>query len=118
MHGRRAAAISFIPPSSLPLKNRSLTRLLSSRRYESTPRGINAEGHVAAVAHCPVGVNAERVERDMCVCFLLSSLSLCLHPSVFVFPGIQPKLAALRALYEGKKISVGVLRTSGCRGRV
>ncbi|KAJ7021652.1 trehalose-6-phosphate phosphatase [Mycena alexandri] len=57
--------------------------------YESTPRGIDAEGHVAAVAHCPVGVDAERVGRDI------------------LRPGIQPKLAALRALYEGKKIIVG-----------
>ncbi|KAJ7185313.1 trehalose-6-phosphate phosphatase [Mycena filopes] len=57
--------------------------------YESTPRGIDAEGHVAAVAHCPVGVDAERVARDI------------------LRPGIQPKLEALRALYEGKKIIVG-----------
>ncbi|KAJ7712566.1 trehalose-6-phosphate phosphatase [Mycena metata] len=57
--------------------------------YESTPRGIDAEGHVAAVAHCPVGVDAERVGRDI------------------LRPGIQPKLDALRALYEGKKIIVG-----------
>ncbi|KAJ6562568.1 trehalose 6-phosphate phosphatase [Mycena capillaripes] len=57
--------------------------------YETTPRGIDAEGHVTAVTHCPVGVDAERVARDI------------------LRPGIQPKLAALRALYEGKKIIVG-----------
>ncbi|KAJ7640663.1 trehalose-6-phosphate phosphatase [Mycena polygramma] len=57
--------------------------------YETTPRGIDAEGHVTAVTHCPVGVDAERVGRDI------------------LRPGIQPKLAALRALYEGKKIIVG-----------
>ncbi|KAJ7700631.1 hypothetical protein B0H16DRAFT_1642226, partial [Mycena metata] len=68
--------------------------------YEFTPRGIDTEGHVAAVAHCPVGVDAERVGRDI------------------LRPGIQPKLAALRALYEGKKIGVGVVCTGGCRGRV
>ncbi|KAJ7342536.1 trehalose-6-phosphate phosphatase [Mycena albidolilacea] len=57
--------------------------------YETTPRGIDAEGHVTAVTHCPVGVDAERVARDI------------------LRPGIAPKLAALRALYEGKKIVVG-----------
>ncbi|KAJ7765169.1 hypothetical protein B0H16DRAFT_1524548 [Mycena metata] len=51
--------------------------------YESTPRGIDAEGHLWALR-----------------------------------PGIQPKLDALRALYTGKKISVGVVCTGGCRGRV
>ncbi|KAJ7700620.1 hypothetical protein B0H16DRAFT_1642141, partial [Mycena metata] len=68
--------------------------------YESTPRGIDAEGHVAAVAHCPVGMDAERVGRDI------------------LRPDIQLKLAALPALYKGKKTSVGVARTGGCRGRV
>ncbi|KAJ6470460.1 trehalose-6-phosphate phosphatase [Mycena sanguinolenta] len=57
--------------------------------YETTPRGIDAEGHVTAVTHCPVGVDAERVGRDI------------------LRPGITPKLDALRALYEGKKIIVG-----------
>ncbi|KAJ7766289.1 trehalose-6-phosphate phosphatase [Mycena olivaceomarginata] len=57
--------------------------------FETTPRGIDAEGHVTAVTHCPVGVDAERVARDI------------------LRPGIAPKLAALRALYEGKKIVVG-----------
>ncbi|KAJ7700634.1 hypothetical protein B0H16DRAFT_1524516 [Mycena metata] len=63
--------------------------------YESSPHGIDAEGHVATVAHCPVGG----------ICSLR--------------PGIQPKLAALRAFYEGKisvlcvPVAVGV----GCRGR-
>ncbi|KAJ7512947.1 trehalose-6-phosphate phosphatase [Mycena galericulata] len=57
--------------------------------YETTPRGIDAEGHVTAVTHCPVGVDAERVARDI------------------LRPGIQPKLESLLALYEGKKIIVG-----------
>ncbi|KAJ7255827.1 trehalose 6-phosphate phosphatase [Mycena haematopus] len=57
--------------------------------YETTPRGIDAEGHVTAVTHCPVGVDAERVARDI------------------LRPGITPKLDALRTLYEGKKIIVG-----------
>ncbi|KAG6808923.1 hypothetical protein H0H92_002351, partial [Tricholoma furcatifolium] len=57
--------------------------------YETTPRGIDVEGHVTSISHCPVGVDAERVGRDI------------------KRPGIQPKLEALRTLYEGKKIIVG-----------
>ncbi|KAF9440738.1 glycosyltransferase family 20 protein [Macrolepiota fuliginosa MF-IS2] len=57
--------------------------------YETTSRGIDVEGHVTAVSHCPVGIDAERVTRDI------------------QRPGIQPKLEALRTLYEGKKIIVG-----------
>ncbi|KAJ7598894.1 trehalose-6-phosphate phosphatase [Mycena floridula] len=57
--------------------------------YESTQRGIDVEGHVTAVMHCPVGIDAERVARDT------------------LRPGIQPKADALLALYEGKKIIVG-----------
>jgi trehalose 6-phosphate synthase/phosphatase len=57
--------------------------------YETTSRGIDVEGHVSAVMHCPVGVDAERVSRDI------------------MRPGIKPKLDALRTLYEGKKIIVG-----------
>ncbi|CAL1698983.1 unnamed protein product [Somion occarium] len=47
------------------------------------------QGHVATISYCPVGVDAERVGRDV------------------LRPGIQPKLEALRTLYEGKKIIVG-----------
>ncbi|KAI0782046.1 trehalose 6-phosphate phosphatase [Abortiporus biennis] len=58
--------------------------------YETTARGgIDVQGHVASIAYCPVGVDAERVAKDT------------------LRPGIQPKLEALRALYEGKKIIVG-----------
>ncbi|KAJ7701179.1 glycosyltransferase family 20 protein [Mycena rosella] len=57
--------------------------------YETGARGIDKEGHVTAVTHCPVGVDAERVARDI------------------LRPGIQPKLESLLALYEGKKIIVG-----------
>ncbi|KAF8633173.1 hypothetical protein AX17_004674 [Amanita inopinata Kibby_2008] len=57
--------------------------------YEATSRGIDVEGHVTAVMHCPVGIDADRVANDI------------LHP------GIEPKLEALRTLYEGKKIIVG-----------
>ncbi|KAG2363016.1 trehalose 6-phosphate phosphatase [Suillus spraguei] len=51
--------------------------------------GIDVQGHVAAVTHCPVGVDAERVARDT------------------LRAGVQPKLEALRALYADKKIIVG-----------
>ncbi|KAF7318830.1 Trehalose-6-phosphate phosphatase [Mycena chlorophos] len=57
--------------------------------YENSPRGIDVDGHITAISHCPVGVDAERVGRDL------------------LRPGIQPKLDALRTLYEGKKIIVG-----------
>ncbi|KAI0084055.1 trehalose 6-phosphate phosphatase [Irpex rosettiformis] len=58
--------------------------------YEITARGgIDVAGHVSNIAYCPVGVDAERVSKDI------------------LRPGIQPKLEALRALYEGKKIIVG-----------
>ncbi|KAF9495147.1 glycosyltransferase family 20 protein [Pleurotus eryngii] len=57
--------------------------------YETTSKGIDVESHTAAVMHCPVGIDAMRVSRDV------------------LRPGIQPKLVALRNLYEGKKIIVG-----------
>ncbi|TFY57743.1 hypothetical protein EVJ58_g6839, partial [Rhodofomes roseus] len=58
--------------------------------YEITATGgIDVAGHVASIAYCPVGVDADRVAKDT------------------LRPGIQPKLEALRALYEGKKIIVG-----------
>ncbi|KZV61342.1 glycosyltransferase family 20 protein [Peniophora sp. CONT] len=57
--------------------------------YEVAPRGIDVEGHVTAVKHTPVGVDAERVARDI------------------LRPGIQPKLQSLLRLYAGKKIIIG-----------
>lgn len=57
--------------------------------YETNQRGIDVEGHVTAVMHCPVGVDAERVARDI------------------LRPGIKPKFDALLSLYQGKKIIVG-----------
>ena len=32
--------------------------------YESTSKGIEADGRVTSVTHCPVGIDAERVARD------------------------------------------------------
>jgi trehalose 6-phosphate synthase/phosphatase len=59
------------------------------------------------VSHCPVGVDAERVAKDMWVfsfpSFALRKTDVCRR----LRPGIQPKLEALRNLYEGKKIIVG-----------
>ncbi|KAF8631770.1 hypothetical protein AX15_002206 [Amanita polypyramis BW_CC] len=57
--------------------------------YEATQRGIDVDGRITAVSHCPVGIDAERVSKDV------------------LRPGIAPKLEALRTLYEGKKIIVG-----------
>lgn len=59
--------------------------------YETSAnqKGIDVEGHVAAVNYSPVGIDSARVSRDI------------------LRPGIQPKLDALHALYEGKKIIVG-----------
>ncbi|KAH7887163.1 glycosyltransferase family 20 protein [Phlebopus sp. FC_14] len=51
--------------------------------------GIDVQGYIVTVSHCPVGIDAERVARDT------------------LRPGIQPKLEALRALYADKKIIVG-----------
>ncbi|KAF8493482.1 glycosyltransferase family 20 protein [Russula emetica] len=57
--------------------------------YEVAARGIDVQGHVAAVMHTPVGVDAERVSRDLSR------------------PGISPKLESLLKLYAGKKIIIG-----------
>ncbi|KAI0298635.1 trehalose 6-phosphate phosphatase [Multifurca ochricompacta] len=57
--------------------------------YEVAARGIDVQGHVTAVMHTPVGVDAERISRDL------------------MRPGIQPKLQALLKLYAGKKIIIG-----------
>lgn len=57
--------------------------------YESAAQGIDAQGHVVTVTHCPVGIDAARVEKDT-------------HR-----PGIAPKVEAMKALYQGKKVIVG-----------
>ncbi|PCH35002.1 glycosyltransferase family 20 protein [Wolfiporia cocos MD-104 SS10] len=69
--------------------------------YEITSTGgIDVQGHVAAIAYCPVGVDAERVEKDT------------------LRPGIEPKAEAIRALYEGKKIIVGRDKLDAVKGVV
>jgi trehalose 6-phosphate synthase/phosphatase len=57
--------------------------------YESASTGIDVKGALTTVMHCPVGVDAARVERD-----------------IATREGISPKMEALRALYQGKKIIV------------
>jgi trehalose 6-phosphate synthase/phosphatase len=57
--------------------------------YEVAARGIDVQGHVTAVMHTPVGVDADRVSRDL------------------TREGIQPKLDSLLKLYAGKKIIIG-----------
>lgn len=56
--------------------------------YESAATGIDVKGALTTVMHCPVGIDAVRVERDT------------------NRPGIAPKMEALRGLYQGKKIIV------------
>jgi trehalose 6-phosphate synthase/phosphatase len=51
--------------------------------------GVDADGSITSVAYCPIGIDAERTERD-------------LHSAA-----VQPKIEALRQLYKGKKIIVG-----------
>ncbi|KAG8968873.1 threalose-6-phosphate phosphatase [Tulasnella sp. 419] len=57
--------------------------------YESAPNGVDVAGQVVSITHCPVGVDAPRVELDA------------------QRSGIKPKIDALKALYQGKKIIVG-----------
>jgi len=57
--------------------------------YEVAARGIDVQGHVTSVMHTPVGVDADRVSRDLSR------------------PGIEPKLQSLLKLYAGKKIIIG-----------
>ncbi|KAJ6470386.1 hypothetical protein C8R45DRAFT_937298 [Mycena sanguinolenta] len=89
--------------------------------YETTPRGIDAEGHFTAVTHCPVGVDAERVGRDMEFGRERAGRKWwggdqlpgergrpALHPPRGThFPPPRHHAQARRALYEGKKIIVG-----------
>ena len=33
--------------------------------YEATQRGIDIDGRITVVMHCPVGIDAERVSKDV-----------------------------------------------------
>ncbi|KAI1319792.1 threalose-6-phosphate phosphatase [Mortierella claussenii] len=57
--------------------------------YESTPRGVDAMGSTVWVGTFPIGIDAERVERQR------------------KSPGVFPKMEALRKTYKDKRIIVG-----------
>ncbi|KAF9289759.1 threalose-6-phosphate phosphatase [Mortierella alpina] len=57
--------------------------------YESTPRGVDAMGSTVWVGTFPIGIDAERVERQRKA------------------PGVLPKMDAIRKTYKGKRIIVG-----------
>jgi trehalose 6-phosphate synthase/phosphatase len=85
-------------PSSIPaITSSALTHPVSGHPDHSQSSnfsdnkyiGIDVQGHIVSVSHCPVGIDADRVARDT------------------LRPGIQPKSESLRALYAGKKIIVG-----------
>ncbi|KAG0315061.1 threalose-6-phosphate phosphatase [Dissophora globulifera] len=57
--------------------------------YESTPRGVDALGSTVWVGTFPIGIDAERVERQRRT------------------PGVLPKMDAIRKTYKGKRIIVG-----------
>ncbi|KAG2156912.1 glycosyltransferase family 20 protein [Suillus bovinus] len=79
---------SVVPTGAEPTRGASLVHGKGGAGVEKYV-GIDVQGHMAAVTHCPVGVDADRVARDT------------------LRPGVQPKLEALRALYADKKIIVG-----------
>ncbi|KAG0211913.1 threalose-6-phosphate phosphatase [Mortierella sp. GBA30] len=57
--------------------------------YESTPRGVDAMGSTVWVGTFPIGIDAERVERQR------------------KSPAVLPKMDAIRKTYKGKRIIVG-----------
>ncbi|GAA5948627.1 hypothetical protein JCM3765_004948 [Sporobolomyces pararoseus] len=57
--------------------------------YEARLGGVDAHGNITRIAHCPIGIDVDKVERDR------------------KNPGVELKIAALRRLYAGKKIIVG-----------
>lgn len=57
--------------------------------YEARAGGVDVNGRVVHLAHCPIGIDVDNVEQDR------------------NSPGVRPKIEALRRLYAGKKIIVG-----------
>jgi trehalose 6-phosphate synthase/phosphatase len=58
--------------------------------YETSHEGhVDHRGGVTQVVHCPIGIDAKRIEADR------------------TKPGVQPNIAPLRELYKDKKIIVG-----------
>ncbi|CAG8462940.1 9200_t:CDS:2 [Racocetra fulgida] len=68
------------------LPRNNCTRILG---YESTPSGVDAKGSLVSVGPFPIGIDAERVEKQR------------------KNPEVAPKIAALRELHSGKQIIVG-----------
>ncbi|KAI9023589.1 glycosyltransferase family 20-domain-containing protein [Phycomyces nitens] len=62
------------------------TRVLG---YESTPDGVDCDGHFCYVGTFPIGIDAESIDAQR------SS------------PGVLPKIKAIAEMYTGKKILVG-----------
>lgn len=57
--------------------------------YESTTNGVDVNGVITVVSHCPIGIDVKRVAHDRDA------------------PGVRPKMDSLRQLYADKKIIVG-----------
>lgn len=57
--------------------------------YEARLGGVDAHGNITRIAHCPIGIDVDKVEKDR------------------KNPGVALKIEALRRLYAGKKIIVG-----------
>ncbi|GAA5913724.1 uncharacterized protein JCM6883_000026 [Sporobolomyces salmoneus] len=57
--------------------------------YEARLGGVDAHGNITRIAHCPIGIDVDKVEKDR------------------KNPGVELKISALRRLYAGKKIIVG-----------
>ncbi|KAH9446026.1 hypothetical protein MJO28_012122 [Puccinia striiformis f. sp. tritici] len=56
---------------------------------ESVGNGIECNGMITDITYCPIGIDADRIELEK------------------QLPGVQPKMNALRKLYEDKKIIIG-----------
>ncbi|CAO3577456.1 unnamed protein product [Absidia cylindrospora] len=73
----------------------SCTRVLGC---ESTQVGVNHNGHMVAVGAFPIGIDSDRVH------------SYCKQP------GVEPKIAAIREMYAGKKIVIGRDKLDSTKG--
>ncbi|KAI8096191.1 glycosyltransferase family 20-domain-containing protein [Halteromyces radiatus] len=73
----------------------SCTRVLGC---ESTQVGVNHNGHLVAVGAFPIGIDSDRVH------------SYCQQP------GVEPKMAAIREMYAGKKIIIGRDKLDSTKG--
>ncbi|KAG6871976.1 hypothetical protein C0995_014370 [Termitomyces sp. Mi166 len=69
-------------------------------KYKTNSHSIDVEGHITAIMHCPISVNAKHARQDI------------------KRPGVQPKLEVLRMLYKGKKIIMGRDKLDCCQGHL